>query len=518
MKNNGSAVLADFLCLKKYVPLAVAFIILAIFAGCATAPPQPITIKHGKTPSMSQTAIPKQKELIEPADESITALVALLKEKNLISQEESARIIEKSETQATKEKKQVKEAVKREIREEVPKEIEKAAAPEWTKRIKFRGDIRLRYEKDFYDKNNADFAKPEKPNELMNTKVDQDRFKYRIRFGADVHVTDNLDAVILLSTGNINTPVSTNTILGDYLNKDNIVIDQAYLRWRPRDFLTISGGRIPNPWFSASTLVWDDDLNFEGFALQVRTPIMASLMPFFTVGAFPLDSYEFSKHDKWLTGAQIGIERESEKGFSAKIGASYYSFSNITGELNDPLSPGDTDWTAPQYQQKGNTLFNISADPAIVKTALAAEFQEVALSGKIDVGFWDPYHIVLFGDYVKNLAFDKSDVAERTGNPDQPEDTVGYQLGLSIGHPKMDRFGAWRTYLQYKHIEADAVVDAFTDSDFHLGGTNAKGWILGAEFGLSKNVWFVLKWLTADEISGPPLSIDVLFMDINARF
>lgn len=518
MKNKYSGVLVDVLCLKQYPILIVGFIILWVFTGCATAPPQPITIKHGKTPSMSQTVAAKQKEMVEPADEGIVELVALLKEKNLISQEESARIIQKSETQATKEKKQVREVVKKEIREEVPKEIVKAAAPEWTKRITFRGDIRLRYEKDFYDKNNADFAKPEKPDELMNTKVNQDHLKYRIRFGMDARVTDNLDAVFLLSSGNIRTPVSTNTMLGDYLNKDNIVLDQAYLRWRPWDFLSFWGGRIPNPWFSASSLVWDDDLNFEGFALQVRKPIMESLIPFLTVGAFPLDSYEFSRHDKWLTGAQLGIERASEKGFAAKIGASYYYFSNITGELNDPLRPGDTDWTAPQYQQKGNTLFNISANPSVVKTALAAEFQEVALSGKIDIGFWDPYHLVLTGDYVKNIAFDKSDVAKRTGNPDQPEDTVGYQIGLAIGHPKADKFGAWKTYLQYKHLEADAVVDAFTDSDFHLGGTNAKGWILGAEFGLWKNIWLVLRWLTADEISGPPLSIDVLFMDINARF
>jgi hypothetical protein len=62
------------------------------------------------------------------------------------------------------------------------------------------------------------------------------------------------------------------------------------------------------------------------------------------------------------------------------------------------------------------------------------------------------------------------------------------------------------------------VVDAFTDPDFHLGGTNAKGWVLGTDLGLLKNTWLTVRWLTADEISGPPLAIDVLQVDVNARF
>lgn len=518
MKKYGFTVFVNLLRLAGRGPLMFAFAAVTLINGCATAPPQPVTIKHAKTQSMSHVAAIKHAEPAEPADESISALVTLLQEKNLISPQESARIIEKSATRAAQEKKQVEETVRREIREEVPKEIEKVAAPEWTKRIKYRGDIRLRYEKDFYDKNNADLAKPEKPGELMNTKIDQDRFKYRLRFGADVQVSEHFDATVVFSTGNTNTPVSTNTILGDYLNKDNLVVDLAYVRWRPWDFLSVYGGRIPNPWYTASWLVWDDDLNFEGLSLHVRTPLIESLVPFLTVGAFPLDSHELSTHDKWMIGVQLGLERVSPKGFAARIGGSYYHFSNITGVLNDPLRPGETDWTAPQFQQKGNTLFNISADPAPVKTALASEFREAYLTGEIDIGFWDPLHIVFLGEYVKNIGFDKSDVAKRTGNPDQPEETIGYQLGLSVGHPKMNKLGAWKASLQYKHIEADAVVDAFTDSDFHLGGTNAKGWILATEFGLWKNVWLVLKWLTSNEISGPPLSIDVLFMDLNVRF
>ena len=47
---------------------------------------------------------------------------------------------------------QVKDEVKQEVLDETQKQIQAAAAPEWTKRIRFSGDIRLRYEGDFMNK------------------------------------------------------------------------------------------------------------------------------------------------------------------------------------------------------------------------------------------------------------------------------------------------------------------------------------------------------------------------------
>ena len=84
----------------------------------------------------------------------------------------------------------------------------------------------------------------------------------------------------------------------------------------------------------------------------------------------------------------------------------------------------------------------------------------------------------------------------------------------------MRSFADWNCSLFYKRVEADAVLDAFTDSDFHGGGTDAKGWILGAQFGLYKNVWFSAKWRTADEILTEygQFAIDILQIDINAVF
>ena len=62
------------------------------------------------------------------------------------------------------------------------------------------------------------------------------------------------------------------------------------------------------------------------------------------------------------------------------------------------------------------------------------------------------------------------------------------------------------------------MLDAFTDSDFHLGGTNAKGYFLGIDYAFTQRVFATLRYLSANEIDGPPLGIDVLQLDLNAQF
>jgi hypothetical protein len=173
----------------------------------------------------------------------------------------------------------------------------------------------------------------------------------------------------------------------------------------------------------------------------------------------------------------------------------------------------------PLYQQKGNSFF-IDFNPVTqtFSTKLASDYDLLNITAQLTYDYWFPVHIVFVGDYVKNLGFDRQQVAGLTGDADVEEETDGYQFGLTVGYPTVREFGDWNTFLFYKYLEKDATLDAFTDSDFHLGGTNAKGWILGGEFCVYRNVWFRGRWLTSNEISGGPLSIDVFQLDLSARF
>jgi hypothetical protein len=82
----------------------------------------------------------------------------------------------------------------------------------------------------------------------------------------------------------------------------------------------------------------------------------------------------------------------------------------------------------------------------------------------------------------------------------------------------MQRDGAWRAFLGYRYLQRDAVIDAFTDSDFRLGGTDVEGFFVGGEFAFSPRVSLLARYLSGDEIDGLPFGVDVWQLDLNTRF
>jgi hypothetical protein len=357
-------------------------------------------------------------------------------------------------------------------------------------RIRWDGDIRLRYEGDFFDQGNLkqyNMTKPVpegKAAEQRNTTVDRQRFRVRFRLSLKTMVTDQVEAGAKLTTGSESDPGSTNETLGDSFNKDGIVLDNVYLKWNIQDGFQVWGGRMPNPWF-CSDLVWDGDLNFEGVALNYGHRITKGLEGFLTLGAFPLEELEWSTHDKWLYGGQAGIISKPVHDLTIKVAAAYYDYQNIEGE-RDPNRPMEMNFSTPRFMQKGNTLMDIDPTGGYVP-ALASDYHELDITGSADIGFFDPVHITFLTDYVKNLGFDRAKAARLIDDPNLKSQATGYQMGLTVGHLAVRQPGTWKCSGFYRHLEADAVLDAFTDSDFHLGGTNACGWILGGELGLAQN-------------------------------
>jgi hypothetical protein len=94
----------------------------------------------------------------------------------------------------------------------------------------------------------------------------------------------------------------------------------------------------------------------------------------------------------------------------------------------------------------------------------------------------------------------------------------GYVGEVSFGDPQVNRGGLWRARLGYRYVKRDAVVDAWTDTDFHGGGTNASGYYLATEVGLARDTWLRLRYLSANEIDGPRFGYDMVQLDLNARY
>ena len=96
---------------------------------------------------------------------------------------------------------------------------------------------------------------------------------------------------------------------------------------------------------------------------------------------------------------------------------------------------------------------------------------------------------------------------------------MGGQTEVSFGYPDAMRRGAWRATVGYRYLQGDAVLDAYTDSDFHyIGGTNARGFYFIADYALANRVWTRLRYLSANEIDGLPFGVDTIQLDLNTRF
>lgn len=406
--------------------------------------------------------------------------------------------------------------------------------PEWLDRLKWDGDFRLRYQADLFADSNAPEALFQSIGQnITNTREDRQRERLRLRLGLNANISGSVDAGVRITTGNTSDPVSTNQTLGNTGNKYSLVLDRAFVRVKPIEDLSLWGGRLPNPFFSTD-LVWDDDLNFEGVAASYAPGALdpqREFKPFVTAGMFPLQEVENNAgnraRDKWLYGAQAGLEWVPGTRARFKLGGAYYAYRNVAG-IQNPFAPPASyvpiyNDTGAKSRQKGNTLFNIrndgNADPAAGVWALASDYRLGNLTLVADFADFYPIHVTGTFDWVRNFGFDRGRILARTHKSIEPE-IDGYQAKLTVGHPKFTwvEKNEWQAYVGYRYLERDAVLDAFTDSDFHLGGTNNKGFFIGGNYALYKNTWLSAKWMSSDQISGLPLAIDVFQLDFNAKF
>lgn len=432
----------------------------------------------------------------------------------------------------------IPEVVKREIREQIRQEVvaqakterwgDINAVPEWVDRLKWEGDMRVRHQSDLFADSNLKGAAGLAAYQLAgmnmtNAEEDRTRLRVRARLGLTAKVAGGVSAGLRLSTGNTSDPVSTNQTMGVSANKYSLVLDRAFIKLEPTDWLNINAGRLPNPFFSTD-LVWDDDLNFEGLAASF-TPWArnesAKLKPFATLGLFPLQDVETSPtnraRDKWLYGAQVGLDWMPVSNARWRFGLAYYDYQNIKGIANTVASPSYYDATALGSRQKGNSVFDISFG-GTGTYALAADYQLLNLTAAVDLSHFEPVHLILNADVVKNVGYNRTETASLVLDPNYKEQTLGYQAKVTFGKPAMRFRGDWQAFMGYRYLERDAVLDAFTDSDFRLGGTNSKGYFLGAMYALESNAWLSAKWLSANEIDGLAFGVDVLQVDLNAKF
>ena len=472
-------------------------------------------------------------------------------------------------------------AVRDQIRDQVKAEVMATAKqenwaapntfPDWASRISFDGDIRLRDESRYYSGNNSneivDFAKLNNngpydvnPNSstslppLLNTREDRENlFRLRARLGMKAVISEEWTAGIRIGTGSDNNPVSTTQNLGGGFAKKDIWLDQGYLTWKPMDELTLTGGRFANP-FMSTDMLYSNDLNFDGVAAIFDHKLNRDWGVFGTVGAFPVDytndtssSNGFDKEEsdnKWLYGAQLGAKWAINSNNRLKGALAYYRFDDIQGQRSSPCEPWagapgcDSDGTRAAFMQKGNSVFllrditpnplNPSATPQPQFVGLASEFNLLDLNVVWDADLPQDFKLRSQGNYIHNLSYDEGDMRKRSAgqivnnldsNGEIESGANAWMVQFTLGNAlDLKRKGDWNLFAGYKYIQPDALPDGFNDSSFHLGGTNAKGYFLGGNYGLAKNVYATGRWMSTEAVYGAPYDIDVLQLEINTRF
>lgn len=397
------------------------------------------------------------------------------------------------------------------------------ALPDWLSRISFDGEYRLRNQDDRFPVGNV-LPSQFNPQGLVlmpNTTNPHDYTRIQARLGMKAQVNDDTIVVLRVGTGNTNTVSTGNQTMGNEYSNYGMVLTRAFVQSSPYGWVELTGGKMANPWLSTDML-WDGNINFEGVTAKFKPRISEQWRSFMTIGAYPYQDVQESDtvfaNPKTLYAAQMGMAWQSVDTSNAQFGLAYYDFQSIEGIPNATLGSHFYDQTAALYMQKGNTLMYVNAVGDPVLYGLASKFKELDVTAKWDWAAFGRAHIMLTGDYVRNLGYDQNEITRRTGFAAPSPRITGREVMLSAGDPKIQRYGEWQASVTYKYIEADAVLDALNDQDFHLGGTNTKGFILAGNYGLDKNTWLTLRWLSTDQIDGPQLSIDTLQVDLNTRF
>src|SRR5439155_21042543 len=91
-----------------------------------------------------------------------------------------------------------------------------------------------------------------------------------------------------MESGTGNQLSANQTETGEFSQKA-LWIDQAYLSWKAQEHVKLQGGRMANPFWQvyASDVMWDPDLNPEGYAQKIDLPMGERLGLFANLAQLP---------------------------------------------------------------------------------------------------------------------------------------------------------------------------------------------------------------------------------------
>ncbi len=364
--------------------------------------------------------------------------------------------------------------------------------------LEIYGDARVRYEV-----RNGETAAPDPINPPGDT-YQRNRARYRLRLGLRGKLLDDWFFGVRLETAT--NPRSTNVTFGDDTsagpgpfakNSDSIGVGQAYFGYKGIKGLTLTAGKMQNP-FVTSSMVWDGDINPEGLAEQYKytiklggdapassttatdkdgktvvehtTPAESgpTLDLFVNFGQFVYDDSNpenpagpspngVPNTDAYLLGWQIGAKYNFDKNMFVQLAPTIYNYTGNGDTFNTHFSGDPTFLDA-----AGNRVTpNQTGINSLLVLEVPAEFDFKIASLPARV----------FGDFAYNLEGDER--ADAAGHPDKTGQNVAYQIGAGIGSTKHKGDISLTTFWQ--HVEQYSLDPNLVDSDLFDSRVNIEG-------------------------------------------
>jgi putative porin len=391
-------------------------------------------------------------------------ILEVLRAENKISEEKYQELMNRAKAEN-----EAREAGVEAYRRDPVKIIKADKSFDWLNRFSFFGDLRVRGEGFYQDHGPAANART--------------RMRYRLRFGAQMKISDELLAGIRLASGDANDPISTNETLTNLFTRKPVSIDQAYLMLTPKESIglgdyawtpvTLYAGKFANHFFKpravmTSEMIFDDDLSPEGLA-ETFTLFEASegLLRRFQMNAAQWTVRENSRSaDSWMFGAQAVAALQPLPSTRLTLAAAGYYFTKEDSiaqarNSNSSLKVSNSVILRDGTIVKGGAPLSPGTGDKQFKDFLS-RFRIVNGSLQLDYNTgYARWPLALIADFAYNT--------DAEGGDD-----IAVWTGVSLGATRNP--GDWAFSVAWARTETESVLSAFSYSDFGRdGGTNLQG-------------------------------------------
>lgn len=324
--------------------------------------------------------------------------------------------------------------------------------------------------------------------------------------------------------------IKKGSVVTNYNYGDTVFVGRVFLKYDPTDWLTLSGGKISNP-FVSTRMIWDPDLNPEGFAEQFHTTLGGSvsspmseaasgnggkdvkaIVPA-SVSGPTLDLYanfaQFIYDDvgfentfnsgsgpftstpnlssRWMLGWQVGAKENFNKSTYIQVSPALYSY---TG--------GGISSAGPYNGDSPLVILDKNANPKLVTFNQTGVNNLLFMELPVTLGFKiGALPATVFGDFAYN--FDANTRAAKAGHPNDGGEDLAYQVGLSLGAAK--KKGDWEIRGWWQHTEAYSVDQNIVDDEIFDGRTNMEGFYVQLKYQFTNAVSFAVQLCHGDRIS-----------------